>query len=369
MTESKITQHRLLSLDTLRGFDMFWIIGGDILFRTLGKLSDQPVLTWWGTQMEHVEWKGFHAYDLVFPLFMFIAGVTIPYALLQKLEKGVSKTSLYPKIFKRAVILIIFGFIYNGFLQLDVSTFRYASVLGQIGIAYLLASLIMLNTKSMLSRIFWFAGILGIYALIQLIVPVPGFGPGVFTPEGIINGYIDRIFLPGSLYGGTFDPEGLLCIVSATGITLLGALCGLILLSKQYRQYSKVLILVIGGIVLIILGSVLNTWYPVIKSAWTTTFNLLAGGISMVLLGVFYLVIDVWKFQGWTLFFRVIGLNSITIYMATCFVPFWEISQFFLGGLARLSGTFEPVIIILGVITVEWLFLYFLYKKRIFLKV
>ncbi|MBS3776132.1 MAG: DUF5009 domain-containing protein, partial [Bacteroidales bacterium] len=99
-------KERLFSLDALRGFDMFWIVGGDMLFRSLGKFTDWQWADWWANQLYHVEWEGFHAYDLIFPLFMFIAGAAIPYALTGKFEKGVPISALHRKVIKRAVILV-----------------------------------------------------------------------------------------------------------------------------------------------------------------------------------------------------------------------------------------------------------------------
>lgn len=368
-TESKNTSQRLYSLDILRGFDMFWITGGAYLIHQLAKFTDWGFFNSFSHQLTHVKWDGFRLWDLVFPLFMFIAGVAIPYALIQKRENGVSKGSLYKKVTKRLIFLILLGFVYNGFLRLNLENFRYASVLGQIGFAYFFASLIMINIKSMKSMLIWLTGILGGYAAIQLLIPVPGFGAGVLTPEGCINGYIDQMFLPGRLYGGTFDPEGLLCIVSATGITLMGAIAGTILRNNNIEQYRKVLILAVSGLVLFFIGLILKNWYPIIKSAWTTTFNLYAGGISFFLLAIFYLIADVWKYRKWGFYFKIIGLNSITIYLGVNIIDFRHTSDYLLGGLAGKLGDFGPVLSVIAGLAVIWLFLYFLYKKKIFLRV
>lgn len=366
---TNISKERILSLDTLRGFDMFWIIGGDILFKTLGQ---QTSWTWADTmakQMDHATWDGFYAYDLIFPLFMFISGIAIPFALFGKLEKNIPKKTIYFKVIKRAIILILLGLVYNGILNLQFETLRIASVLGQIGLAYLIASIIAINFRTFKSITIWIITILIFYTFLQLIVPVPDHGAGILTPEGSINGYIDQIFLPGKLYGKVFDPEGLLCIFSASAITLMGTLAGLILKSTAFSPYKKVMLYSIIGTCLIILALLLNNWYPIIKSIWTSTFNLLTGGISFILLALFYLIIDIWKFQKWTFFFRVIGLNSIAIYMATCIIDFKATAVFLFSGFASLFSDLQPVVILLGVIAVEWAFLYFLYKKNVFIKV
>jgi len=366
------TDHRLLSLDALRGFDMFWIIGGGELFIALSRVTGWNWLEWWAKQQHHVPWDGFRFEDLIFPLFMFISGVAASYAILGKLGKGSDKPHLAWKVVRRGLTLVILGFVYNGILQLRFGGegFRFASVLGQIGLAYLFACLIVLFTRKSIFRLIWLALILLGYAIIQNFIPVPGVGAGVLTPEGCINGYIDRLLLPGKLYGGTFDPEGLLCIVSATGITLMGALAGEVLRNKAWSEYRKLLIISGTGVLFIILALLLEPVYPVIKAAWTTTFNLLAGGIACLLLSLFYLIIDVWRFRKWTFFFSVIGVNSITIYLGTVLIDFGHTSRFLFGGLSRIAGeAWGEVIFWTGIILIEWLMLLFLYRKKIFLRV
>ncbi len=362
-------RERLLSLDTLRGFDMFWIIGGDRLFIALAAATGWGWASWWGVQLTHVKWEGLRAYDLIFPLFMFISGVAIPYAFGGRLERGATRGDLVKKVFWRAGVLILLGLVCNRILDFEFSRQRYASVLGQIGLAYLFASLIVLFTKQFGARVIWLVGILAGVAAVQLLVPVPEIGAGVLTPEGCINGYIDRMLMPGRLYGGSFDPEGLLCIVSASGITLLGALAGSVLRDGRFTGVGKTLMLSGAGLALLLVGLLIEPWYPPIKAAWTTTFNLQAGGICLMLLAIFYLVIDVWKLNRWTFFFRVIGLNAITIFMAVRMINFSSTSKFFLTGAASLSETYGPIILIIGAIAVKWLFLLYLYRKKIFLRV
>lgn len=366
---SKPRPPRLLSLDALRGFDMFWIIGGDALFRALGEVTGWGWARGWAAQLEHAEWAGFHSYDLIFPLFMFISGVAIPFSLLAKVEAAADKRPIYIKLVKRALLLVVLGFVYNHLTDLNFATQRYASVLGQIGLAYLFAALIMLKVKSLKGRLAALAGILVGYAAVQFLVPVPGIGAGILTPEGTINGYIDRLILPGRLYDRVFDPEGILCILSASAVTLMGGLAGLVLVSGKLAAYRKTLILAASGVGLATAGFVLGNWYPIIKKAWTSTFDIYAAGLSFILLALFYLVVDVWKVRKWSFFFRVIGMNSITIYLGTRMVDFGTTSKFLFGGLARLSGNAGVLVLEAGVIAVEWLVLYFLYKKNVFLKV
>jgi predicted acyltransferase len=321
--------------------------------------------------MEHVPWKGFHFEDLIFPLFMFISGVAIPYAITAKVEQGVKRRLLFNKIAKRGLLLVLFGIIYNGALKHGFSNMRLPSVLGQIGLGYLFAATIVLYTKSFKTRLAWLIGIMAGIALLQLVVPVPGYGAGLLDQVGGMNAWLDRMLIPGRLHGGTFDPEGLLCIVSAITVTLMGSFAGTILRDGEPASKKKAATLVILGVAITALALILSTFYPIIKAAWTVPFCLLTSGISFMLLSLFYFTIDV---KNWTkgiasykiLFFKVIGMNSITIYLVHSIFDFDGASEFFLGWLAAPMGEW---VIILGAIILEWLLLYYLYKKKIFLRV
>jgi predicted acyltransferase len=375
-------QPRLLSLDVLRGFDMFWIIGGGTLIQILAKCFPSKWLQLVADQMEHAKWVGFHFYDLIFPLFMFISGATIPIAIILKLERGTSKKDLLIKVTKRMVILIILGFVYNGILRDGFANARYASILAQIGVSYFIASLIVIYSHSVKSQLLWLGGILVGFGIIQLLIPVPGIGAGVLTPEGCINGYVDRILLPGRLaYGpdgmsvsgnGIFDALGILSILSATGVTLMGYFAGRILLQKDYNERKKLSILSILGIGLIFLALCLSPFYPIIKKCWTSTYNLFSGGISFILIALFYLVIDVWGYKKWTLFFRVIGMNSIFAYIVVAgnLVNVYSTSISLFGWIASpLSENGGQIVLTIGNILLAWLLLYFMFCKNIFIKV
>lgn len=360
------SNERLYSLDALRGFDMFWITGGGLLSILL---TQDTGFDWLANQMHHVKWEGFRFHDLIFPLFMFIAGVAIPFAIISKLEKGVPKKELVKKVTKRMLILVGLGIIYNGVLKNGFADARYASVLGQIGLSYFFAALIVIYTKSFKSRLIWIVGILVGYAALQLAIPVPGHGAGILTPEGCMNGYIDRFFLPGKLHGGTYDPEGLLCIISATGITLMGSVAGYFLRKKDMGEWRKTAILSIIGAGIIIIGLAVSPVYPIIKKCWTSSFNLLAGGISFLLMAFFYMVIDVLKWRKWSFFFRVIGMNSIFIYLFVRFIDINYTFNFLFGWTSVSFGEYSKIALQIGGILLLWSLLYYMYKKKIFLRV
>jgi len=370
MADQPATTSRLRSLDALRGFDMLWIIGLADLFLQIAEVTKIGWLKTWAVQLKHVDWDGLHAYDLIFPLFMFLSGVAVPYALGKKRERGDSRGVLLAGVWKRALILVLLGIIYNGGLQLKFETQRYASVLGQIGLAYGIAASIYLLTSTWKSRAIWCGGILAAIAGLQLLFPVPGHGAGVLTPEGVVNAWLDRMLLPGRLHGTVFDPEGLLCIVSAAALTLGGVLTGDYVRSWGAPSHTTAARLLVAGTGLLFAGWVCWEFgYPPIKSAWTTSFNLLAGGICVWLFTIFHLAIDFRPQSKWCFPFEVIGMNSLTIYLVERVVPLPEISAFFFGGISKQCGAWEEAILLAGILLIEWLFLWFLWRKRAFLRV
>jgi predicted acyltransferase len=367
-SEINQTSKRLLSLDALRGFDMFWIIGGDRLIHSLAKATDWGWVDGLNTQVTHAKWHGFLAYDLIFPLFMFLAGVSIPFAILSKLEKGVPRRNLVWKIIRRAVVLIILGIIYNGGLR-NFENPRYASVLGQIGVGYGIAAIVCLFSKNIKTVLLSFLFVCLTVTVAQLCIPVPGHGANILTQDGCMNAYLDQLFLPGKFYSKHYDPQGILCMVSGVGTTLIGVLTGFLLRKESLNGYRKTGLMAGAGMALISVALLANPWYPINKEIWTTPFTLLSGGISLLLLAIFYLLIDVLHFTRWSFPLRVIGMNAIMIYMGSSLFNLKQTSQFLFSGIASLYGNFESVIGIIGLILVEWLLLYFFYKKKIFLKV
>jgi len=216
---------RLLSLDALRGFDMFWIAGGDAL--TTGILSRFPLPTTerLKDQLEHVDWEGFRFYDLIFPLFMFLVGCVIPFSLEKFQERP---ASAYSRIQRRTALLFLLGVIANGLLKFDFANLRYAGVLQRIAICYGTGAILFVNLK-LRGQAIAVAGILLGYWAVLALVPVLGGTAGDFTKEGNLGGHLDRTFLPGKImqaYYGYGDKEGLLSTIPAVATVLLGALAG-----------------------------------------------------------------------------------------------------------------------------------------------
>jgi predicted acyltransferase len=361
---------RLLSIDALRGFDMFWIIGGEGLVVALAEWADWPFKQQVEAQLEHVPWDGFHFYDLIFPLFLFVVGAVLPFSLTSHRQKGESTLRLYGRILRRTVLLFALGLLYNNALQLDFEGLRLAGVLQRIAICYGIAALIVLHVGWRGQALTAAALLLGYWALLAF-VPAPGFAPGDYTKEGNLPGYVDRTYLPGKIYEeyyGYGDNEGLLSTIPAVATALLGALAGQWLRSGA-APGRKVLGLIIGGVACLAVGYGWGFIFPIVKNLWTSSFVLFAGGWSLLLLALFYGVIDALGFRWWAFFFVVIGSNAIVIYIAPKIVSFEYTAHFLFGGLVKHSGSFAPVAVPLSVLTVEWLFLLLLFRKKLFLRV
>lgn len=349
---------------------MLWIIGLGSFIHALAGASENSSLAWLEKQTHHVPWEGILAYDLIFPIFVFISGVAIPYAIKGKLERGAKRSILALHTIKRAIILIFIGLIYNGLLDFNFETLRCASVLGLIGVAYAIGALVYIFTQSFMTRIAWAVGILAGVSVLQLLVPVPDFGAGTLTRDGSINAWIDQAYLPGHLYGGTFDPEGILCCVSAGFLALLGCLTGELLQHRKSPQLKSVWQLALAGTLMVLVGWA--SWalgYPAIKSAWTSTFNLFAGGYSLILLALFHWSIDFNKSFNWSFPLQIVGMNPLTIYLLVRIVPFYGVSKFFFGGLAKMNEPYEHSILLAGMLLIEFALLYLCYRKRIFLRI
>jgi predicted acyltransferase len=361
---------RLESIDALRGFDMFWIVGGEEFAKAWVRWAGWPAPALVTEQLEHVEWDGFRFYDLIFPLFLFLVGLVIPFSTAKVRERGGSMAATHWRVLRRTALLFALGLLCNGVLQFEWANLRVAGVLQRIAVCYGIGALIALHLRVRGQVLVTAAILLGYWALLAL-VPAPGGVAGDYSAAGNLAGYIDRHHLPGKIleqYYGYGDNEGLLSTIPAVATVLLGAMAGHWLRSGRPAG-TRLLGLALAGVGCLAVGAVWGSVFPVIKNLWTSSFVLVAAGWSLLLLAGFHAVIDVAGWRRWAFFFIVIGANAITIYVVPRFVDFDKVSQFFLGGAARLAGSAGPVVLAAGVLAAEWLFLLYLYRRRIFLRV
>lgn len=361
---------RLYSLDALRGLDMLMIMGMDSFFHQLSHATQSPFWAVISDQFEHPAWNGFHLYDLIFPLFLFMAGVATPFSVASRLKKGQTKEQVLMHIIKRGLILVLLGIIYNNGLEIQpVAEMRFGSVLGRIGLAYMFANIIFLYTRQR-GQVIWFCALLIGYWLLLKFNSAPGFPRGDLTMQGNFASYIDRLVMPGRLYEKIHDPEGLGSLIPAIGTGLLGIMTGNFLKNSQFEPSKKAKWLAIAGIIALVLAQIWNIDFPINKNLWTSSFVLRAGGISLLLIALFYYIIDVRGHKKWAFFFKVIGMNSILIYLSGHFISWSYTNNAFFQWLGQLIGDpWNAVALAITVLAIKWVFLYVLYKKKIFLKV
>ena len=355
---------RLLSLDALRGFDMFWIIGGSEIFTGLAKSIGGPfkLLV---PQFEHVRWEGLHFFDLIWPLFMFIVGVSIPLSLEKRKAEGATKKSLYLHAVRRSVILFILGMIaQGGLLEWDLSKLRPCySVLHGIAAGYIIAFIVAVELKPKMQGIITAIFLLTYWAIIMLI-PVPGVGAGVLTPEGNIATWFDKLVLGRFHYG---ENTWFLSYPGFASSVLLGVLAGH-LIKLPVSENKKVIFLALAGIGSTALGLLWSTVFPIIKLMWTSSYVLVGGGFGFLMLALFYRVIEIRGYSKWAFCFTIIGMNSIGVYLAMMLFNFSQIGNIFVGSLLPRLGPWDDFVSATAAFAVIWLILYWMYRTKTFLR-
>jgi predicted acyltransferase len=356
---------RLLSLDALRGFDMFWIIGGQEIIKGLaqvfpGRLSEIAV-----GQLEHVRWQGLHFYDVIWPLFMFMVGVSLSFSLARRKLSGATHKALYLHALKRALILFVLGMMAQGnLLQFDLATLHPCySVLHGIAAGYLVATVVMLCFGPKGQAIATGAFLI-LYWILLITISVPGVGRGVLTPTGNAATYIDHLVLGRFAYG---ENTWFLSYLGFAASVLIGALAGNLLRSARSAK-DKCLFLSAGGLGMVILGLIWSLWFPIIKLLWTSSFVLVTGGISCLLLAAFYLIVDVGGYRKWAFGFVVVGVNALAVYMATMLFDFRKIGNIFVGHLVPRVGRYGSLLEATAAFTIIWLVLYWMYRTKSFVK-
>jgi predicted acyltransferase len=376
---------RVTSVDALRGFAIFWILGGDGLAWSLREMSASApwplnvVGTFFGTQLSHVAWEGFRFYDLVFPLFVFTTGVAVVLSLTKVKAHGGNahggKAQAHWRVLRRFVLLFMLGIVYYGGVSEPWPDIRLLGVLQRLALCYLFASLLFLHLDLRGLAVAFVSLLVGYWALMTF-VPVPGLGAaGSYAPNLNLADWIDLHYLPGKLWDHVHDPEGMLSTLPAIGTSLMGVFAGMLLLNPRMEAARKSLWLVGAGIASVAAGYLWGLQFPVIKNLWTSSFVLVAGGYSLLLLGVMYQTIDVWGMKSWAMVFVWIGANAITLYLFNNVASFERIAVRFVGGdvstfldQAVAPGTGRFVAHALG-LAIAVALARFLYRRRIFLRV
>jgi predicted acyltransferase len=391
-------RERLVALDALRGFDMFWILGADHMAEGLKAASDSRAAAFVAEQLDHAAWEGFTFYDLIFPLFVFIVGISIVLSLERARAAGEWRRAL-PRILTRTLLLIVFGIIFSGGLRNGLSGVRLLGVLQRIGLCYgATATLfLVLRTRALMAVC---AGLLLGYAALLAFVPVrdinlerqqieaqvaaTGKTPQQLFDEtstwvrgGTVDGrnlvhHFDFQHLPGRKYDGLYDPEGILSTLPAIATCLLGVFAGL-WLRRHGRAPAEmrraVIGLLVAGAVALLLGFLWSFQLPIIKRIWSSSYVLYAAGWSAILLAIFFQVIDVWGYRRWATPFIWIGMNPIAIYLARNFCDFNALAERLVGGPVKGAfGAYGPLLVTAVAMGLSVLLVWYLQKRRIFLR-
>jgi predicted acyltransferase len=323
-------QPRLESLDALRGFTMFWIVGADALAGAFRGLDGGVVAAFLGRQLGHADWVGFTFYDLIFPLFLLMVGAAVPLSL-DGIVGREGRAVAVRRVLRRGLLMYALGVLYYGGIAHGWDQIRWVGVLQRLAVCYVAAGLLHLWLKPRTIAAVGVALLLVYWALLTF-VPVPGFGAGDYARGHNLANWIDAHFLPGKVWYGDYDPEGLLSTLPAIVSALLGLFAGRWLRDAQLTAGDRTRRLVVAGLVLLALGGLWSLQFPVIKRIWTSSYVLVAGGWSMLLLAAFYQMIDVRGWRGWTPPLVWIGGNALTIYLVSKLVDFNQVSAFLVGG-------------------------------------
>ena len=360
---------RIVSVDVLRGFDMFWITGGAGFFIALFKIFGGKIEQWFVPQLDHVEWEGFHFYDLIFPLFVFIVGMSVVFSL-QRILATKGKKAAYRRLIRRFFLLYLLGIFYYGGMSQGFQHIRLMGVLQRLALTYFFTGLLFIHFKKRGMLIALAALLLGYWAWLSFI-PVPGLGSVSFAEGQNWANWVDKHFLPLRKWDGDWDPEGLLSTLPAIGSCILGVFASLLIKDKSIEDRRKVLYMIGGGIAGVLVGYLWGLQFPVIKKIWTSSYVLVAGGYSFILLGVLYLILDVWRIQKWALPFVWIGMNPITIYLARNFVDFNGLAERVVGGeIQTLMGAKIGYLLLTSVsLGFTLLVVRFLFNRKIFLRI
>lgn len=371
---------RLESLDVLRGFDLFLLVGLEMAMHHLSAAIHTPSFHSFMWCFTHVDWEGFSTWDLVMPLFMFMSGITIPFAL-SRYKHEADKSPVYRRILKRIILLWIFGMMCQGnLLGLDPDRiYLYSNTLQSIAMGYLISAILFLHTRIRTQIIIAIAFLLFFWGVMEFIT-IDGYGGGNYTPNGNLAEWIERKVLGRFRDGATIVNGEVIFpewyrytwILSSLnfGVTVLtGVFAGYILKDKSTLPLKKLAYLFIIGISMIIIGWIWSIWHPVIKKLWTSSMVLVSSGYCFLLMALFYYIIDYKGYRKYTKWLKVYGMNSIVAYMLAMCINFSCIGHSLFHGLEPYMGAYYQVLIAINNAAIIYIILLWMYKKQIFLRV
>lgn len=384
MTNLKaIPRTRLLSLDVFRGLT----VAAMILVNNPGDWSHIYA------PLEHAEWNGCTPTDLIFPFFLFIVGVSISYALGDKIGQEQDHSKLMWTALKRALILFGLGLFLAAFPTLftdpiaALKEVRIPGILQRISLVFLISALIFIKTKPQ-TQFKIMIGLLILYWLLMTYVPVPELGYANLEKETNLGAWIDRTLL-GEAHlwklSVTWDPEGILGTIPAVSTGLFGVLAGSWLKRKDREESVKIAWMFSIGLIAIIAGLLWNLTFPINKALWTGSYVLYTGGLATIGLALCYWLIDVQGYQQGIKPFVAYGINALAAFFLSTLVAktlnlplvnladgtfystkYWLYKTFVVPHLSPLNASLAMAI----TYVVFWfLILWFMYTKRIIIKI
>ena len=364
-----LSRERVISVDALRGFDMFWIMGGDIGFQSLDNIFHNRLSAFIKMQFDHVEWFGFHFEDVIMPLFVFLVGISMVYSFRKRIAAGSSDKEIWIHTIKRVIILWILGMAVQGnLLGYDLNHIQfYTNTLQSIASGYLIATVFILYLP-VFYQILATIGLMLIYWAIAALIPIGGTTANAYTPDGNVLMFVEKAVMGRFIGWGAYT--WIVSTLNFGASVMVGVFAGYMMQSTQDKM-KKFRRFLIAGITLISLGAFWDIWHPIIKHIWTGSFVLFAGGICMTALAVFYLVIDVWGVRKGFRWMIIIGSNAIFAYVAWHLFSdsFMGMAEVFLNGLKPFIGNWFETLKIFGGTGVLYLILWYLYKNKTFIKI
>lgn len=358
----EMTASRLLSLDAFRGITIIAMI----LVNTPGSWDHvyAPLL--------HAEWHGVTPTDYIFPFFIFIVGVSVVLSYKKMLGRGAGKGKLIGKTLKRAALIFLIGLFLGLFPDFNFSEIRIPGVLQRIALVFLACALLYLYTNWKQQAVIG-AVLLLVYWGLMMLVPVPEYGAGVLEPGKNLAAWIDSLYVPGSMWQGTWDPEGILSTVPAVATGIAGMLAGRLFSDSSVTLAEKIQLLFVGGFVAFALGSAWGWVFPINKNLWTSSYVLFTAGLAAMTWATLAYLMDVRKCTRWSGPALAFGSNAITAYVIGSMLPslIQPVNDWYVGAFIAGGGQPKMASLIWAILIIVLCFLpiYWLYKKRIFIKV
>lgn len=362
------TKERLVSLDTFRGFIMLWLAGGTAVMRSLHAIEKNPVINLLVYEFDHTPWQGLRFYDCIWPSFMLMVGISIPFAVAKR-SKTQSESEIRWHALRRATVLFLLGSVRESVFLGHPYLIELSSALQPIAIAYLVTFLIV--RKSVRVQAAVASLILVGYGFVLALVPAPGIAAGTYALNHNLVNYVDLVFLRPHWQVWPYAPEGwgtILSTIPTISTTIFGLMIGELLMSPRSKS-AKVKIIASAGIGGVALGWLLSPFIPVVMKMWTTSYGVMTAGWACLMFAFFFWFIDLRGYKRWATPLVVIGMNAIFIYMFMSIIPVGKIVGVFSHPIATRLGSLGELFSALAVLVVAWLLLFWMYKRKIFIKV